>query len=256
MHITGPEGGDPCKIGVAMTDLSTGLYCHGAIMTALFERFRTDRGQRIECSLLETQVASLVNVASAYLNGGVESRRMGTSHGSIVPYQAFGTADGHIVVAAMNDDQFSRLCTRLKLPELPIDPRFVTNPLRVANREDLLPLLQERFVQHTTTEWMEILDGSGLACGPTNTIAQVFEDPQVLHRNMVMELNHPTAGTLRLPGKPVKTAQGHEEPSTPLASTRPPPLLGEHTSEVLVELGYSDKEVHSLLANGVVQNYT
>jgi succinate--hydroxymethylglutarate CoA-transferase len=254
MEITGPADGEPCKAGVALTDLSTGLYAHGAILAALLARHRTGVGQRIECSLLETQVASLVNVASAYLNAGADASRQGTAHASIVPYQAFGTADGHLVVAAMNDRQFVRLCERMELSELPVLEKYRTNPARVKHRVELLAILQERLSSRSSAEWLDALDGSGLAYGPINKVGEVFADPQVLHREMVMQIQHPTAGAISLPGLPVKMcggAGGDASPSTRLPT--PPPLLGQHTREVLTELGYTADQVAALEAAGTVQ---
>eukprot|EP00037_Helgoeca_nana_P021170 m.212791 g.212791 ORF g.212791 m.212791 type:complete len:477 (-) comp25540_c0_seq3:96-1526(-) len=257
MHITGPAGGEPCKVGVAMTDLSTGLYLHAAVLAALLSRERTGVGMRIECSLLETQVASLVNVASAYLNAGAESTRLGTAHASIVPYQAFSTADGHIVVAAMNDAQFSKLCSVMDLGGFKDDPLYATNPARVANRDALLAVLQARFSDQTTAEWGAALEDSGLAFGPINTIEQVFEDPQVLHRNMVAEMEHATAGTVRVPAMAVKytpSGEGHQSPNDVPPSA--PPRLGQHTRDLLADLGFTLQETERLERRGVVSQAT
>eukprot|EP00729_Bicosta_minor_P010617 gene10617-10511_t len=251
MNITGPKGGEPCKAGVAVTDLSTGLYAHGAIMAALLARYRTGRGQRIECSLLETQVASLVNVASAYLNAGQDAGREGTAHASIVPYQAFATKDGHLVVAAMNDRQFVRLCERMGLEELPLDAQYATNPARVKHRVQLLEILQAKLRERSSCEWLEVLEGSGLAYGPINEVAQVFDDPQVLHRDMLMQIQHPTAGEIRLPGMPVKFSGGGSGSSSPNDRLpTAPPLLGEHTRDVLREIGYSADKIAELEGSG------
>jgi len=238
-----------------LTDLSTGLYAHGAIMAALLARHRTGTGQRIECSLLETQVASLVNVASAYLNAGQDAVREGTAHASIVPYQAFTTKDGHLVVAAMNDRQFVRLCERMGMEQLPLDQQYSTNPSRVKHRVKLLEMLQARLNEHTSSEWLTMLDGSGLAYGPINEVAQVFDDPQVLHRDMLMQIEHPTAGAIRLPGMPVKFSGGGDGSSSPNDRLpTAPPLLGEHTRDVLAEIGYSKDRIAALEKVGAVQS--
>eukprot|EP00039_Didymoeca_costata_P010884 m.148299 g.148299 ORF g.148299 m.148299 type:complete len:440 (-) comp14995_c0_seq31:2272-3591(-) len=251
MGITGPVGeeSEPCKAGVALTDLSTGLYCLGAITAALHSRNSTGYGQKIDCSLLETQVALLVNVASAYLNANKVPKRMGTAHESIVPYQAFDTMDGKgkLVVAAMNDNQFFRLCQLLDLTSLPSNSKFATNPQRVANRDELLKILNNLTKTQPTQHWLQLLEGSGLAYGPVNTMEDVFDDPQVKHQDMIMEFDHPTAGKIRIPGKPVKLKDCDKTPM------RPPPLLGEHTREILLSLGYSNHEISNLLATGVIQ---
>eukprot|EP00035_Acanthoeca_spectabilis_P013207 m.241677 g.241677 ORF g.241677 m.241677 type:complete len:454 (-) comp15830_c0_seq2:20-1381(-) len=252
MGITGPAGGEPCKVGVALTDLSTGLYVQAAVLAGLFARERTGEGMRVECSLLETQVASLVNVASAHLNANQPAHRLGTSHASIVPYQAFPTADGHIVIAAMNDAQFSKLCVLMELEGLDTDPKYATNPARVANRDNLVGLLRERFGDRTTAEWAEVFGDSGLAFGPINTIEQVFQDPQVLHRDMVAEMKHETAGTVRVPGMPVKyTACGSQRSPNGVPAVAAP-RLAEHTRDVLVSLGYTSEQVATLEQTGAV----
>ncbi|XP_046333411.2 succinate--hydroxymethylglutarate CoA-transferase-like isoform X1 [Haliotis rufescens] len=249
MNVTGPRDGDPCRLGVAMTDLSTGLYAFGAIMVALQHRQLTERGQHIDCNLLSTQVASLVNIASNYLNAGMEAKRYGTAHESIVPYQAFKTKDGgYFMVGAGNDKQFQLLCQRMELPELLEDERFQDNKVRVANRDILLPLLGHRFETKTTSQWMQVLEGSGIPYGPINNIQQVFSDPQVVHNGMIQELQHPTAGTIRLPGPAVRYSESQT------VVPRPPPTLGQHTQEVLQGiLGYSDRQLKHLIESGVVQ---
>ncbi|XP_029979519.1 succinyl-CoA:glutarate CoA-transferase isoform X2 [Sphaeramia orbicularis] len=185
MHITGPEDGDPVRPGVAMTDLATGLYAHGAIMAALLQRQRTGRGLHIDCNLLSSQVSCLSHIASNYLNAGKEARRWGTAHESIVPYQGFKTKDGYIVVAAGNDKQFVKVCQVLDLPELIEHPKYKTNKLRVQNRKDLLGKLSDRFLQENTADWLRRFQGSGVPVGPINSIQEVFSDPQ---KNLSSEL--------------------------------------------------------------------
>eukprot|EP00041_Stephanoeca_diplocostata_P016890 m.334964 g.334964 ORF g.334964 m.334964 type:complete len:498 (-) comp20518_c0_seq3:350-1843(-) len=255
MHITGPRGGEPCKVGVAMTDLTSGMYCHSAILAGLLARERTGVGMRVDCSLLASQVASLVNVASAFLNAQHDARPLGTAHDSIVPYQAFPTRDSHVVVAAMNDVQFGKLCRCLELESLAANEQFATNPQRVVHRVELIRILSECFRTRTTSEWCDVLATSGLAFGPINNIAQVFADPQVQHENMVMEFEHPTAGPVRVPGMAVKysvdTAHGARSPND--ADVTPPPLLGQHTQTVLHEqLGLSLARVQELINSDVV----
>ncbi|XP_076827285.1 succinyl-CoA:glutarate CoA-transferase isoform X2 [Brachyhypopomus gauderio] len=180
MHITGSEDGDPVRPGVAMTDLATGLYAQGAVMAGLLWRQKTGRGLHIDCNLLSSQVACLTHIAANYLNAGQEARRWGTAHESIVPYQGFRTKDGYLVVAAGNDLQFIKVCKVLSLNELAEDPKYKTNTLRVQHRRDLLDLLAARFSEEPTAEWLRRFEGTGVPCGPINTIQQVFSDPQLL----------------------------------------------------------------------------
>ncbi|KAF7214382.1 transcript variant X1 [Nothobranchius furzeri] len=179
MHITGPEDGEPVRPGVAMTDLATGLYAHGAIMAALLQRLKTGRGLHIDCNLLSSQVSCLSHIAANYLNAGQEAQRWGTAHESIVPYQGFRTKDGHIVVAAGNDRQFVRVCQVLELMELTEELKYRTNRLRVQNRKQLLHVLSQRFLQENTADWLKRFQGSGVPVGPINSIQEVFSEPQL-----------------------------------------------------------------------------
>ncbi|XP_009067747.1 PREDICTED: succinate--hydroxymethylglutarate CoA-transferase, partial [Acanthisitta chloris] len=178
MHITGHEDGEPVRPGVAMTDLATGLYTYGAIMAGLLQRYKTGKGLHIDCNLLSTQVACLTHVAANYLNCKIEARRWGTAHGSIVPYQAFKTKDGYIVVGAGNDHQFVTVCKILNLPEVSKDSRYKTNTLRVQNRKELIDIFSSRFSEKATMEWLQLFEGSGVPYGPINNMQQVFSDPQ------------------------------------------------------------------------------
>ncbi|KAL9966008.1 hypothetical protein ACROYT_G024015 [Oculina patagonica] len=251
MHITGPEDGSPCKVGIAVTDLTTGLYAQGAIMAALIQRQKTGLGQKIDCSLLASQIAMLSHVGTSYLNAGFETGRYGTAHHSIVPYQAFKTQDGHFLVGAGNDGLFRKLCQLLGLDHLADDPLFSTNAARVENRKELLTILDKSFLQRTTKDWAEAFDGSGIPCGPINNIKQVFEDPQVKYKQMVQELDHPTAGRIRVPG-PAVEYNGQTCQGVPTA----PPILGQHTKEILTELlEYNDKEIRNLEQDGVIESY-
>lgn len=249
MHITGPEDSDPCKVGIAVTDITTGLYAHGAIMAALLQKQTTGLGQKIDCSLLASQIAMLSHVGTSYLNAGFETGRYGTAHHSIVPYQAFKTCDGHFLVGAGNDGLFRKLCKLLGLDNLADDPLYATNAARVENRHKLLPLLKECFQQRGTKEWAKAFEGSGIPCGPINNIKAVFEDPQVKYKKMVQELEHPTAGKIWIPGPAVEyngqTCQG---------LPRAPPLLGQHTHEILTNLlEYSNKEISTLEHDGIIE---
>ncbi|XP_073344213.1 succinate--hydroxymethylglutarate CoA-transferase [Pagrus major] len=206
MHITGPEDGEPVRPGVAMTDLATGLYAHGAVMAALLQRHKTGRGVHIDCNLLSSQVSCLSHIAANYLNAGKEARRWGTAHESIVPYQGFKTRDGHIVLAAGNDKQFIKVCQVLELVELTDEPKYKTNKLRVQNRKELLHTLSQRFLQEKTADWLRRFEGSGVPVGPINSIQEVFSDPQVKHNGLILEMNHPTAGRISVTGKLITRA--------------------------------------------------
>jgi succinate--hydroxymethylglutarate CoA-transferase len=247
MHITGEPTGEPVKVGVAITDLTTGLYAQGAIMAALYARERTSQGQKIDLSLLECQVANLVNVGSNYLIGGQEAQRRGTTHASIVPYQSFRTQDAYFVIGAGNDGQFVKMCKALGRHDLMEDGRYKTNASRVQHREMLVQELSRMFEAEPTSHWIEVFKDSGLPHGPVNNMAQTFAHPQVLHREMVQTVQHPTAGEIKLTGIPVKYSLNKPE------IRRPPPLLGQHNEEILRDvLGLDEKQVKRLREDGVV----
>ncbi|KAJ8279488.1 hypothetical protein COCON_G00065540 [Conger conger] len=247
MHITGPEDGEPVRPGVAMTDLATGLYTHGAIMAALLQRQKSGRGLHIDCNLLSSQVACLTHIAANYLNAGKEARRWGTAHGSIVPYQGFKTKDGYLIVAAGNDQQFVKVCKVLNLNQLAEDPKYKTNKLRVENRKELLQILSRRFSEKSTSDWLGKFEETGVPCGPINSIQQVCSDPQVIHNCLIQEMDHPTVGNIAVPGPAVRFSSFKtREPS-------PPPLIGQHTVQVLRNtLNYSDDAINKLLKAGTV----
>lgn len=203
LHLTGERGGRPVRPGLGLTDLCTGLFMHGAIVSALYARDRTGVGQKLDGSLFETQVALLINVGLSWLNLGVEAERWGTQHPSVVPYDAFKTKDLYFVCGATNDKQFSKLVTIVGKPELADDPRFVTNPRRVDNREDLFAILNELFAGKTTNEWLEAFEGSGMPYAPINTMERVFSHPQTEARDMVASMPFPATknGSLSLLGK-------------------------------------------------------
>ncbi|XP_040288615.1 succinate--hydroxymethylglutarate CoA-transferase isoform X1 [Bufo bufo] len=247
MHITGPEDGDPVRPGVAMTDLATGLFAHGAIMAGLLQRAKTGKGMHIDCNLLSSQVACLTHIAANFLNGGIEAKRWGTAHGSIVPYQSFKAKDGYLVIGAGNDQQFSTVCRITDLSELINDPRFKTNKLRVQHRKELLQVLTSRFSEKTTAEWLELFEGSGIPYGPINSIKQVFSEPQVSHNGLILEMDHPNAGKISVPGPAVRFNNFN------ISEPKPPPVIGQHTVEVLKSiLGYEDNYIAELIKDKTI----
>lgn len=247
MGITGEPDGPPVKVGVAITDVTTGISAQGAICAALYAREKTGRGQRIDLSLLETQVSALVNIASSYLVSGEIPRRWGTAHETIVPYQGFETKDKYVIVAVGNDQLWIKFCKVLGRPELAQDPRFKTNPLRVQNRKECIGILAPIMKTRNRDEWVELLNREAIPCAPINTMDEVFSNPQVLHRKMLAEIEHPTAGKIKLAGIPVKYSEAEA------SIRRPPPLLGQHTAEILSEvLGYEAARIEKLKAEGVL----
>ncbi len=247
MSITGEADGPPVKVGVALIDEITALYAHGAILVALLHRERTGQGQKVECSLLESGVASLMNAATAYLVAGEVQGRWGSAHASVVPYQAFKAKDDYLMVGAGNERLWKAFCEVLGAPEWADDPRFDSNEKRVVRREELVRMIEERLQARSRDEWVEAFGAAGLPTGPINSVADVFHDPQVLDRGMVQEIVHPTAGKIRLVGVPVKFSR------TPGEITAPPPLLGQHTEEVLRGLvGLTSAELDQLRKEGVV----
>ena len=246
MSITGEPDGPPMKVGLAIVDVTAAQYAAVAILAALEARHTTGRGQRIDISLLDSQIAWLVNRAGNYLVGGAEPQRHGNAHPSIVPYESFRARDKWFTVAVGNDSQFARLAQTLGAPELASDPRFVSNPARVEHRLELVELLSGYFRRRDAEEWLTAFRREKIPGGPINSIPEALADPQVLARDMVIEMPHPTAGVVRLVGSPLKLSE------TPAAYVRHPPLLGEHTDEVLAELGYDADEVRSLRQHGIV----
>ncbi|KAF2000029.1 CAIB/BAIF family protein [Amniculicola lignicola CBS 123094] len=248
MHITGARDGPPVKVGVAVTDLTTGLYTSNAIMAALLGRIKSGRGQHIDVALSDCQVATLANIASsALISGEKDSGRWGTSHPSIVPYKAFKTVDGDILMGGGNDRLYGILCTQIGKKEWILDERFRTNALRVKNRDMLEGLIEAETRQKTTEEWLEILEGCGMPYAAINDIQTTLNHEHVLARDMVKEIEHPTCGPMKLVNTPVKYSH-----STP-GIRSPPPTLGQHTDEILLEvLGMTETDIVSLKDEGVI----
>lgn len=247
LHITGQPDGPPSKVGVAMTDVATGLYAHGAILAALLQRYKTGRGQKIDVNLLSTQVSTLINVASNYLNSGKEATRMGTAHGSIVPYQAFKTSSGFLTIGAGSDDQFRALCRFLKIEGIAENPKFSTNKDRVNNRVELIDILSNILVTNSNKEWMKLFNEAPFPVGPVNSMKEVFNDIHIKEIGIVKTLTHPLAGPVKVVGPAVVYSEARNDARTA------PPTLGQHTDEVLSEiLGYSEKYIEELRNNSLI----
>ncbi|MDO8420515.1 MAG: CaiB/BaiF CoA-transferase family protein [Rubrivivax sp.] len=250
MSVTGERddlpGGGPQKVGVAVADLFTGMYATVAILAALRHRDHTGEGQVIDMALLDTQVAMLANLGANYLVTKRPPRRAGNAHQNIVPYQVFEVADGHLILAVGNDQQFERFCTVAGCPELARDARYGRNADRVRHRDTLVPLLAERLRQRPRADWLAALEAAKVPCGPINDFAEVFADPQVRARGMTVTVPHPHDDALELVASPLKLS------ATPAQVRRPPPLLGQHTDEVLVEIGIDAPARQGLRERGVI----
>ena len=251
MSITGRRDGEPGagpqKVGVALTDVLTGLYAGNAILAALNHRERSGVGQYIDLALLDVQIASLANQSMNYLASGVAPTRMGNAHPNIVPYQDFPTLDGDMIIAVGNDAQFARLCAALGHPEWAEMGEFTGNSARVANREQCIALLSGATRLRTTADWVARLEAAGVPCGPINDLAQVFADPQVVARGMRMSLPHGSGAEVQLVANPVRMSE------TPPKYRAAPPLLGEHTRAVLARLlGLDEAAIDRLAANGTI----
>ena len=247
MSVTGSEDGEPMKVGVAVADIMTGLYASNAIQAALIHQLRTGQGQHIDLALLDVQVATLANQAMNYLATGDNPKRLGNAHPNIVPYQAFATTDGHIILAVGNDGQFQRFCQVAGANELFSNPQYTSNALRVANRNELVPEVSQLLKQQTTQWWLTALNEVGVPCGPICTIDQVFDNPQIQAREMKIALDHLQLGKVESVANPIKLS------ATPLQYSQAPPMLGEHTLAVLQDwLAMEEPEYKALLSAQVI----
>lgn len=246
MYVTGEPEHGPLRFPTPIADMTAGIYTALAIVSALFTRERTGQGQAIDTALLDSQVTWLANLASNYLTTGDSVKKLGNAHPSIVPYQPFPTADGWIIVGVGSERLWQRLVEVLAWSKLGDDPRFATNADRLQHREELVLLLAERFRQYSSNEWLDKLEAASIPAGPINTPEAILNDEHLLARGMIVELEHPVLGTIRSLGNPIKLS------NTPVSYHRPPPLLGEHTMEILAELGYDKNEIDRLKKKGIV----
>lgn len=250
MSVTGERdglpGGGPQKVGVPIVDMTTGMYAVIGVLAALARRDRSGEGEYIDVAMLDVQTAMLANQAMNYLTTGRTPKRNGNAHPNIQPQDVFSCRDGALVLACGNDRQFADLAQVLGRPDLATDERFATNSARVRNNASLYPLLRAAFAKKNRTDWVDALEEAGVPCGPINSVAEVFAEPQVRHRGMKITLPHPLAGEVPLVASPLRLTV------TPLKHDRPPPLLGEHTSEILQHLGLDTAAVARLRASGVV----
>ena len=246
MSVTGEADGPPVRVGVSSADLVAGMWAVIGILAALRERDRSGQGQWVDISLIDGSVSWLTYVAAGYFATGTRPPRYGSAHPTIAPYQGFATKDGELMLAVGNDAIWRRFAPAAGLDDLVDDPRFATNPLRVSHRDELLPLVADAMASRTSAQWVEVLDAAGVPVGPIQTVDEVVTDPQVLARGMVGEVEHPTAGTLRTIGCPVRLT------ATPPQVRTAPPLLGQHTDDVLAELGVDAERLTALRASGAV----
>jgi formyl-CoA transferase len=247
MSVTGPIDGEPYRAGVAIADLAAGMFATQAILAALYRHTKDGSGQCIDIALLDSQIALMAYVASNYLISNQVPQRLGNAHPNIVPYEVFKAKDGYFTFGAGNDGQWKTFCDNIGHPEWAIDERFSTNPQRVRNRDELIRILNELFRERDKEEWLSLCEKIGLPAAPIHSMDQVFADPQSIARNMRVEIQHPTAETISLVGSP------HKIPTSPPSFRYPPPLLGQHTEEILHELlGYEVEAIDQLRKSGVV----
>lgn len=243
MSITGPENGDPTRVGASVGDVMAGMFTAYGVMMALFHRERTGEGQKVDVGMLDCQVAVLENAIARYVTSGVVPGPLGNRHPSITPFSSFTAQDGYIIVGAGNDRLWERLCNILGRPDLTRDPRFDTNAHRTNNAKELAVILNDIFKTKTINDWLSVLEEAGLPCAPINTIDRIVNDPHVKAREMIVEVEHPVAGKLKMPGIPIKLS------ATPGAVESPAPLLGQHTNEIITEiLGWDEERISRLFS--------
>jgi CoA:oxalate CoA-transferase len=247
MSITGQEGGEPTKAGASIGDIAAGLFTMIGVTTALHARDRTGHGQMVDVAMLDCQVAILENAIARYVTSGVPPVPIGNRHSSITPFDAFKAEDGYIIIAVGNDKLWAGFCRLVGRLELIKDERFQNNTARTTNQKQLKAILNQIFPARTVAEWIAALDGAGIPCGPINTLDRLLEDPQIKARDMIVDIEHPVAGHLRMPGLPIKLSE------TPGEVSRPAPLLGQHTAEILAELlGFDAVRVAALRASHAI----
>jgi crotonobetainyl-CoA:carnitine CoA-transferase CaiB-like acyl-CoA transferase len=246
MGLTGEAGGPPIKVGIAVTDIATGMFAAMGILMALYYREKTGKGQYIDASMLDGQISWLTYQAGRYLASGEVPQRIGSAHPLIVPYQDFEASDGFINIAAGNDNLWRKFCEVTGLQDIVDDPKFATNAKRVENRDEAVEIISKVTATKTIQEWLDILNNAGIPCGPIYTVDRVFADPHVLAREMLVEVNHPKCGKIKVTGSPVKFSE------TPAEVVTAPPSLGQHNDEILQGLGYSSDDIEKLREDKVI----
>ena len=246
MSLTGDPEGTPLRIGFSLVDLFTGMMAYGTILTALRQKDQTGEGQWVESALLDGQVAALSYHATGFMGTGVEPKRMGSGHPSLVPYQSFNSSNGQFIIGCANQGLWERMCAAIGHPQMVDDPRYITNTDRVEHRSECVGELNAIFATNTTSHWVDLIVGAGVPCGPINTVSEVVSNPQVLARNMIATVDHPKVPELKFPGSPLKLS------NSPASIRRVPPVLGQHNEEVLGEAGYSEDQIADLIARGVI----
>jgi len=247
MSVTGEADGEPVRSGTSLADVGAGMYAVIGILAALHARESTGRGQQVDIALLDGQLSWLTYVAGKYFATGVTPGRFGSAHESVAPYQVFPTADEPLMVAVGSDGLWRRFTAATGLDELTDDPRYATNPARVSHRDTLVPAITKALAARGCVEWADLLNAAGVPAGPVNTVPAALEQPQVAAREMVVEVEHPVAGTLKMLGSPLKLS------GQPVSFRRPPPTLGQHTDQVLAEAGYTAAEITGLRDAGIIR---